>query len=218
MTNKVEPKGEINLRTFEDKECNCLVNSNINNLAGVKQLPESEKNTKKWFVLRDLKRSNANMPAYKQLDTFNIEIFTPMTERIVLRKGRKVKEKVPFIQDLLFAHSSKETLDPIIEKISTLQYRFVKGLQRFPMVVSDRDMDRFIHAVNTDNKPRFYAPEEITSAMCGRRVRIVGGALDNYDGFLQTTHGSKVKRLLIELPGLMTAGVELTNCDYIVLT
>ena len=218
MTKKVEPKGDVNLRAFEDKQYNCLVTNDLNNLAGLKQFPESEKISKKWFVLRDLKRSNANMPAYKQLDALNIEIFTPMTERIVLRKGRKVKEKVPFIQDLLFAYSSKETLDPIIEKISTLQYRFVKGLQHFPMVVSERDMDRFIHAVNTDNKPRFYAPEEITSAMCGRRVRIVGGALDNYDGFLQTTRGSKVKRLLIELPGLMIAGIELTDCDYIVLT
>ena len=218
MTKKVEPKGDVNLLTFEDKQYNCLVVNDLNNPAGLKQFPESEKISKKWFVLRDLKRSNAIMPAFKQLDALNIEIFTPMTERIVLRKGRKIKEKIPFIQDLLFAHSSKETLDPIIEKISTLQYRFVKGLQHFPMVVSERDMDRFIHAVNTDNKPRFYAPEEITSAMCGRRVRIVGGALDNYDGFLQTTRGSKVKRLLIELPGLMTAGVELTDCDYIVLT
>ena len=44
--------------------------------------------------------------------------------------------------------------------------------------------------------------------MYGRRIRIVGGNLDGYEGCLLTMRGSKVNRLLIELKGLLAVGVE----------
>ena len=31
-----------------------------------------------WYVMRDLKRPNAKLPAYKQLSDEHIEVFTPM--------------------------------------------------------------------------------------------------------------------------------------------
>ncbi len=30
-----------------------------------------------WYVMRDLKRPNAKLPAYKQLSDEHIEVFTP---------------------------------------------------------------------------------------------------------------------------------------------
>ena len=44
--------------------------------------------------------------------------------------------------------------------------------------------------------------------MLKRKIRIIGGPLDNYEGFLLTVRGSKVKRLLIELPTFLAASVE----------
>lgn len=52
--------------------------------------------------------------------------------------------------------------------------------------------------------------------MCGRKIRIIGGPLDNFEGSLLTVRGSKVKRLLVELPDLLTVGVEV-NPEYIQL-
>jgi len=52
--------------------------------------------------------------------------------------------------------------------------------------------------------------------MLKRRIRIVGGPLDGYEGTLLTTRGSKVKRLLVEIPHLLAAGVEV-NPDFIQL-
>ena len=43
---------------------------------------------------------------------------------------------------------------------------------------------------------------------------IVGGRLDGYEGRLKTTRGSRVKRLIVELPGLLAAGVEV-DAQYI---
>ena len=47
---------------------------------------------------------------------------------------------------------------------------------------------------------KYYLPEEITPEMHNRPIRIVGGPLDGYEGTLLTTRGSKVKRLLVEIP------------------
>lgn len=52
--------------------------------------------------------------------------------------------------------------------------------------------------------------------MLHHRIRIVGGTLSGYEGYLQSTRGSKVKRLLVEIPSLLTAAVEVAP-EYIQL-
>ena len=168
----------------------------------------------RWFVMRDLKRANAKLPAYKLLQEKNVTIFTPMKWRLREVKGKKIRQEVPCIQDLLFVYDSQEHLDPIIELIPTLQYRWLRNTYREPMTVSDTDMERFIRAVGSSVTPKYFLPEEITPEMLNRKIRIVGGPLDGYEGTLLTTRGSKVKRLLVELPDLLAVGVEV-NPEYI---
>ena len=168
-----------------------------------------------WFVMRDLKRPNAKEPAYKQLGELNIEVFTPLRWHLSIKKGKREREKRPFIQDLLFVHDAQKHLDPIVEKIPTLQYRYQKGKgYRSPMTVPDDDMERFIHAVESTDNPSYYQPDELTSAMYGRKIRIVGGNLDGYEGMLLTTRGSKTKRVLVKLPNWLVAAVEV-NLEYV---
>jgi len=200
------------------KGCNFLVDNKIIDRTGLEELSFTETVLKRWYVMRDLKRTNASLPAYKQLAALNMEYFTPMKERLTVIKGKKIREEVPFLQDLLFVYAIREELDPIVSMTPTLQYRFVKGgAYREAMTVRDSDMVRFIHAIRSTVNPRYYRPEEITSSMQGRRVRIIGGPLDNYEGSLLTVRGSKSKRLLLEIPNLLSAGVEITDCDYILL-
>lgn len=167
-----------------------------------------------WFVMRDLKRANAAQPAYKLFEGMNIKVFTPMTWRLGTRNGKRIRMEVPFISDLLFVYDNRENLDPIVDKIPTLQYRWLHNTWRQPMIVPKAEMERFILAVSTSETPKYYLPEEITSAMCGRKIRIVGGPLDGYEGTLLTTRGSRVKRLLVELPNLLSVGVEVSP-EYI---
>ena len=168
----------------------------------------------RWFVLRDLKRANSKQPAYKLFEEKNVEYFTPMKSKLVVVKGKQIRKEVPCIPDLLFVHDCREVLDPIIDEVPTVQYRWVRNKYREPMVVSDAEMERFIHAVSVSGIPKYYLPEEITPAMLNRKIRILGGPLDGYEGTLLTLRGSKVKRLLVEIPGLLLAGVEV-NPDYI---
>lgn len=167
-----------------------------------------------WFVMRDLKRSNAKCPAYKLLDELNIRFFTPMVWKTAVRRGKRIPQLVPFMQDLLFVYDSRKTLDPIVEQIPTLQYRFVRGGMSMPMTVRTEEMERFIKAVSTMSAPCFYTPEEIKPSMIGKKVRIVGGPLDGYEGYLQKIQGAHVKHLFVELPNLLTAAVEV-DPEYI---
>ena len=110
----------------------------------------SQKNEEevRWFVMRDLKRTNAKLPAYKLLDGKKMEVFVPMKWHLVTRKGVRVREEVPFIQDLLFVHETRKNLDAVVKKTPTLQFRWLRNTWREPMVVVDADMERFIRAVN----------------------------------------------------------------------
>lgn len=182
-----------------------------NNQSDVQETIQSVTKTtesRQWFVMRDLKRGNAKQPAYKLLSELKIRFFTPMVWKLIVRQGKRIRLQVPFMPDLLFVYDSRKVLDPIVERIATLQYRFVKGGNHQPMTVRNEDMERFIRAVDAINNPCYYAPEEIKSSMIGKKVRIVGGPLDGYEGRLQKMQGSRIKRLFVELPNLLTAAVE----------
>ncbi|WP_297905602.1 UpxY family transcription antiterminator [uncultured Parabacteroides sp.] len=169
---------------------------------------------KQWYVMRDLSRSNAKLPAYKMLREMGIRFFTPMVWRIVSVRGRRERKEVPFMQDLVFVCDSREVVDPIVENVRTFQYRYLRG--REPMTVRNKDMERFIRAVESTESPRYYRPEEVTADICSRQIRIIGGNLNGYEGFLITTRGSKTKRLLVSLPSLLAASIEV-EAEYIQL-
>lgn len=166
--------------------------------------------------MRDLTRANTSQPAYKRLEEKRFNVFTPMKWQLKTQKGKKIREEVPFLHDLLFVCDTRTNLDPFVEKIPTLQYRWLCNTYREPMTVPEADMERFIQAVKSSESPRYYLPEEIKPEMYKRKIRIVGGPLDNYEGHLLTTRGSKVKRLLVELPNFLSVSVEV-NPEYIQL-
>ena len=219
--------------------CNCLLSCNLRQLAGLEEmsLPEEMNESRinaqdrlsiekdissdvnghlQWFVMRDLKRWNAKLSAYELFKSLKIQVFTPMVWKLVTRNGKRYREEVPFMQDLLFVQDTRLAVDPIVEKYDTVQYRYVRGGYKIPMTVREADMERFIHAVESTENTRYYAPEEISFDMIGRKVRIVGGPLDGYEGNLQKMQGARTKRMFVELPNLLAAAVEVQP-EYIQL-
>lgn len=162
-----------------------------------------------WHVMRDLKRPNSLRPAYKELSEKDFEVFTPMHWQIKQERGKRVCRQVPFLPDLLFVHASRAQLDPLVESIPTLQYRYVRGGRfREGMVVPDADMQRFMRAVASSPSLRYLAPAELTPDTLGAQVTIVGGPLDGYEGRLLKLRGSHKRRLIVEIPHLLAAAVE----------
>ncbi len=177
---------------------------------------QAEQDSRQWFALRDLKRRHAKLPAYKMFEGLNMRFFTPMEHRLVVVNGKRVDQEVPFIQDLLFVKDTREHLDSIVESTPKLQYRYRLGMRNTPIVIPTAEMERFINAVEASEHPKFYSPDEVTADMRKRQVRIIGGLLDGQTGTLVTTRGSKTKRLLVELPALLVASVEVEP-EYIQL-
>ena len=168
-----------------------------------------DEETAEWYVMRDLKRANAKLPAYKQLEEAGLEVFTPCKWRLVVKCGECIREIVPVIRDLLFVKEVRSRLDSYVRRIPTLQYRYGRGQSfRNPMTVPGKEMERFMQAVRASASPVYYKPDEIIPAMYGRKIHIVGGSLDGCEGFLITHRGSRRKRLLVELHGLLAVGVE----------
>ena len=163
-----------------------------------------------WYALRDLSRSHSKNPAYRVLSDEGFEVFTPMTRRLFTENGRRVSREVPFMHDLLFVHEARERLDVAVERVTNLQYRFARGGYRVPITVPNKDMEDFIRAVASSDEPRYFRPEEITPKMLGKRVRVIGGQLDGYEGRLLSARGSKRRRLLVEIPTFLTAAVEVS--------
>lgn len=171
-------------------------------------VPQAPKKEKQWFAMRDLSRSNAKLPAREMLRAKQIRYFTPMVWQMITSEGKRKPQQVPYIQDLIFAYETREVLDPLVERIRTFQYRYLRHTWREPMTVRDQEMEHFILAVESTQSPCYYTPEEITPDMRERRIRIIGGVLNGYTGTLVTTRGSKRKRLLVEIPTLLAAAVE----------
>lgn len=183
------------------------------------QSPETvQEESPRWFVMRDLKRPNSKTPAYKVLPEMGVEVFTPM--HWVLkenRMGKKTRQYLPYIPSLLFARAIRSDLDRIVERTETLQYRYVKGApQGTPMVVPTSDMSRFIRAVTVSQGCQYFAPDELGPELIGKDVMIKGGPLDGSVGKLLKIRGSKKKRLIVDLKGIIVAAVEVSP-EYIQL-
>lgn len=179
-------------------------------------MPEAT-DDKYWFVMRDLKRFNAKLPAYRQLGEAGFRVFTPMTSKVIVADGRRTRIEVPFVQDLLFVYSDRASLDGVVERTDTLQYRFVKGAPYgTAMTVAKGEMDRFIDAVTGVKTPCYYKPDELMPSMYGARVRMIcEGSINGLEGILLKVKGSGKKRLLINLPGILAASIEVSTADYV---
>lgn len=122
-----------------------------------------------WFVMRDLKRPNAKLPAYRLLSDRHFEVFTPMKWTLAVVRGKKTRKEIPVIQDLLFVHAEKEKLDSIVAVHSTLQYRYLKGGgYREPMTVREREMERFRRAVEVAEDLVIIFPKKSTLPCAGK--------------------------------------------------
>ena len=164
--------------------------------------------TDQWFAMRDLCRPNAHTRAYSRLAEAGFDVFTPLHWVVKQIKGKPQKTQIPVIADLLFVRSQRDKLDPEVNNIPTLQYRFKKGDHATPITVPEADMQRFMLAVGRSHDTQYYSPDEIHPSMIGKKVKIIGGPLNGYEGNLLFIRGSRKKRLIVEIPGFLTAAVE----------
>lgn len=181
-----------------------------------KRLEETEI---RWYALRDLSRPNAKNPAYLALAAYpemEGRVFTPMVQRVCRDFGKRVVRLVPYVHDLLFAHQSRDVLDPIVERMELLQYRFVRGGRQYEaLTVREEEMEQFIRATKEATSVEYYATKEVSPLLYGKKIRIVGGRLDGLQGRLMSKRGSKTKRIILDLEECSLSAAVEVEAEYI---
>lgn len=155
--------------------------------------------------MRDLQRSRRATHAYSQLAAQGFEVFTPMEYILVTVQGKRGRLLVPAFPDMLFVHTTRELLDERVERMPNLQYRYVRGKSPSApdgvLTVPDLPMRYFMAASNERNNsnPRYYFRSELLPEQVGDRVRVIGGALDGFEGNLLSVRG-RGRKVIVGLP------------------
>lgn len=165
---------------------------------------------RKWYVMRDISRPRVKVTMYEMLKEAGLEVFTPEQWVLKEKDGKRMRVKEVVFKSLLFVNEEKPVIEGITSRHPCLQFRYQYGKSvNDPMTVPTDDMTRFINAVNASlSEPVYIAIDQITPDMYGKEVQIVGGRLDGYTGKLLKKRGTRIKRLIVELPGFFAVGVE----------
>lgn len=161
-----------------------------------------------WFALSATYRRER--AAQELLEKHHIENFLPLTCKIFTNKnGQKVRKFVPVVSNLLFARTTRETLQEIKTGVPYLQYRTrPEGGKNVPIVVPDNQMSQFMTVCKAQSEQLiFMEPQEIDIAK-GSHVRIIGGALDGVEGVFVKLKGARSKRVVVMLEGVTAVAAE----------
>ncbi len=150
------------------------------------------------------------------LDADGIESFIPM--RYVLEKVHNKPKRMlrPAIHNLLFIHSSKSTVQQFKSKRQSLQYMTRRENGRnVPIVVGDKEMNRFIDvSKHYDLECSYFKPEELNLAR-GTRVRIHGGPLDGKEAVFIKVKGHRSKSIVVAIPNVIAVAFAEITPDYL---
>lgn len=166
----------------------------------IKQRPQE---TPKWFALRVT--YGRELQARDAFDALSIPSFVPMRYEYVVRNHKKERKLVPAVSNLVFAHTQKATLDRL--KHTSLPYlRYIMkhdGDLSTPLTVRDDDMENFIRvARQVEEDIRYINPDDY-DLKAGQRVRVIGGPFVGTVGTLVKVRGSRSKRVVVELEGVL---------------
>ena len=165
-----------------------------------------------WFAMRATYRRGMQIKAL--LDKEGINNFIPMRYEVRIRNGRKRRELVPVISDLIFVHSVQSELQKVKFKLPYFQYMIdIRNGQK--IIVPDGQMRDFIAvAVTYDEHLLFFKPEEINPAK-GTRVRIIGGDFAGYEGIFIKVKGARDRRVVICIQGIIAMAMATISPDLI---
>jgi transcription antitermination factor NusG len=172
-----------------------------------------------WYVLFAANGKAVKIKPY--LEKASIEYFFP-----VYYKERKIKgsenrcEQIsfPLLSNMIFAKSSKNILDPILENVklklaiaSDLYYRDF-GNKRI-IVIPENQMRNFIAVVRNETEQVIYLSNEEVNLKRGVKVRITGGPFAGIEGVFMRIKGDK--RLVVSIPNLLSVATAYIPSCYV---
>jgi transcription antitermination factor NusG len=173
-----------------------------------------------WYVLFAANGKAAKISDY--LKSANIECFFPSsyTEKRIRNSQRTKYVLQPLIGNLVFVKSSKEYLDPYLEKIkllfgisSTLYYRDLGSKEL--IVVPEEQMTNFMLVAGSGEKEFIYLSNEEVNIKKGTKVRITGGLFEGLEGIFMRIKGNR--RVVVSIPNLLSVATVFIPSQFILL-
>lgn len=164
----------------------------------------------KWYVLGSLKR-NQELKIRDELRRDSLECFVPLHYEIKKVKGIRQRIMTPAIPGLMFLKGTESTLK---ETIKYRKYGLYLRKSTFSnkedyLTVSDHEMQNFISfTTQAGEQISYYRPEEI-QLRPGDKIRVNGGLYNGLEGTIQRIKGKRNKQLIVSIPGVVYAAVEL---------
>ena len=172
-------------------------------------------NTIIWFAMSAPYRRE--LIAKEFLDKKGIECFVPMKETLVeKRDGTKRRKMSPAIHNLIFVHTTKETIKTVKQGVNFLQFhtRPVGG-RNVPIIVPDHQMEQFIAITKAGNDDITYLrPDEVNIAK-GTKVRVHGGVFDGTEGYFVKIQGKRNRRVVMLIEGITAVALTEISTDFI---
>lgn len=163
-----------------------------------------------WFVLGSLKR-NQELKIRDELRCDNLECFVPLRYEVKTIKGHRERTMVPALSGLMFI---KGTLEDLKEALKFRKHGLFLRKSTFTnkeeyLTISDHDMQNFIAVTEkAGEKITYYSPDEI-QLRPGDKIRVSGGLYDGREGIIMRVKGKRKKQLVVSIPGILIASVEL---------
>jgi len=160
-----------------------------------------------WYVLFATKGKAAEIKPY--LEAEDIEYFYPMIfKEIKIKDSQRKRLTVqPLLGNLLFVRSSRQILDPLVEKLkltlgisSGLYYRDLgtKELIRVP----EQQMRNFIAVAGSKNTQVIYLTNKEVNLQKGKKVRVTSGEFEGVEGVIMRIKGDS--RVVVVIPNLLS--------------
>lgn len=158
-----------------------------------------------WFPMRVT--YNRELKVKASLDQLNIKTFLPIKTKLVERNGHRHFEQVPAIHNLLFVHSTRDTLTGLKmteDDFSPLRYMMTRPLDPSirPQIIHipEREMENFIRVASiTDDRVMFLDYSDVAHKV-GRRVIITEGDFAGIEGTVKRV--KKNRHVVIQLEGV----------------
>ena len=170
---------------------------------------------RQWFAMSATFRRE--LRARTLFDDAGIECFIPMKYMAVTKcNGRKAKELVPAVHNLIFVHADKEQIQDIKKDIPWLQWltRSSDG-RNIPIIVPDRDMEQFIQVTRDSNEKLVYLRPDEIDLRKGTPIRILGGPFNGIEGTFIKIQGHRNRRVVVMLKNIIGVAMAEVTPDLI---
>ena len=172
---------------------------------------EENNDIQQWFCL-GCTSPQRELKVRDDVRRYGLDAFVPLKYEVKRLRRQEQRTLVPAISGLMFA---KGTLDEVKEYISHAHYTVYIRKSTFSnkedyLTIPTRAMEDFI-AVTVDHEAHisYFRPEEI-KLQAGDKIRVKGGIYDGKEGIIMRIKGKRNKHLVVQIPGLLVAAVEMT--------